>query len=59
MSKIYIEEALYDLKRILEQTQFIIEKISFRPDPNDHFGDGLLTGIELCIKELEKRLEGM
>ena len=49
MSKIYIEEALKDLKKLLEQLEFVSEKA--------YLNQGVLRGIELCIRELEKRLE--
>lgn len=54
MSKIFIEEFTLDLKRTLEQIRFVAEE---REDGREDYDNGVLIGIQLCIKELEKRLE--
>ncbi len=54
MSKINLEEFLKDLKKTFEQLKFIDEQ---RVSDFDRCGEGILIGIQLCIKELERRLE--
>lgn len=57
MSKICIEEALKDFKTLLDRIKFISEN-GFCDD-QEPYHHGILIGIELCIKEIEKRLEGI
>ncbi len=53
--KIYLEEVLYDLKAILQQNRFLVSNSDNLID--DKFSVGVLTGIESCINEIERRLK--
>ena len=55
--KEYLKDFLIELKHAQEKVKFLVEKRTSDDVNYDHYGHGVLTGIALCISELECRLK--